>query len=142
MANHKKLISKNVEDFYNQASEETRLENGMGIFEFERVKALIEKHLHKPNMIILDVGGGTGKYAEWLSDLGHQVHLVEPVMKHIKLAQKRAKKSKNGFSVKVGASQQLDFPNEFADLILLHGPYIICKTLKTELKPLRKHYGF
>ncbi|MBC6998545.1 class I SAM-dependent methyltransferase [Cytophaga sp. FL35] len=122
MTNHKKLISKNVEDFYNQASEETRLENGMGIFEFERVKELIKKHLHKPNMVILDVGGGTGKYSEWLSDLGHKVYLVEPVMKHIKLAQKRAKKSKNGFSVKVGASQQLDYPNKFADIILLHGP--------------------
>ena len=42
------LISKELEDFYNKASEETRLENGMGIFEFERIKELISLHISKP----------------------------------------------------------------------------------------------
>ena len=42
---NKKLISKELEDFYNKASEETRLEKGMGIFEFERIKDLIAQHI-------------------------------------------------------------------------------------------------
>lgn len=53
---------------------------------------------------------------------GHQVYLVEPVVKHIKLAKNRANKLKNKYSVQLGESRKLDFPNNFADLIILHGP--------------------
>ena len=38
--NSKPLISRDIEVFYNNASEETRLDKGMGIFEFERIKHL------------------------------------------------------------------------------------------------------
>ena len=118
----KQLVSRNVESFYNKASEETRLEKGMGIFEFERIKTLIEKYITSTPSIIIDVGGGTGKYSEWLAKKGHQVYLVEPVLKHIKIAEKRASKLKNQFTIKLGESRKLEFPNNFADLIILHGP--------------------
>lgn len=67
--NNKNLISRDIEVFYNKASEETRLEKGMGVFEFERVKSLIEKYISHPSSKIIDVGGGTGKYSEWLASL-------------------------------------------------------------------------
>ncbi|WP_439490644.1 class I SAM-dependent methyltransferase [Algoriphagus sp.] len=120
--NGKQLINRNIEVFYNNASEETRLNKGMGIFEFERIKSLIEKHIQVPTSIILDIGGGTGKYSEWLAKKGYQVHLVEPISKHIELAQNRSKKLKNRFSVHLGESRNLEFPDNFADLIVLHGP--------------------
>ena len=120
--NSKQLISRNIEVFYYNASEETRLDKGMGIFEFERIKSLIEKYIPSSHSIIIDVGGGTGKYSEWLAEKGHQVHLIEPVPKHIKLALNRANKLKNKFSVQLGESRKLDFKNNFADLIILHGP--------------------
>jgi len=116
------LIPRNIEVFYNKVSEETRLEKGMGVFEFERIKSLIEKYLSTSSSKIIDVGGGTGKYAEWLAKKGHDVHLVEPVAKHLQLAENRAKKLKNKFFVHLGESRKLDFPNNYADLILLHGP--------------------
>jgi ubiquinone/menaquinone biosynthesis C-methylase UbiE len=119
---NKPLISKSLEDFYNKASEETRLEKGMGIFEFERIKELIELHISKPNATIIDVGGGTGKYSEWLAKKNHTVHLIEPVTKHLKLAEKRAKKLKNPFSITKGIAQQLPYKNDSADLVILHGP--------------------
>ncbi|ARV07619.1 SAM-dependent methyltransferase [Polaribacter sp. SA4-10] len=119
---NKQLISKELDNFYNKASEETRLEKGMGIFEFERIKELIEQHLSKPNSTIIDVGGGTGKYSEWLSNKGHHVHLIEPVLKHIKLAEKRAKKLKKPFSVAIGEATKLPYKNDAADLVILHGP--------------------
>ncbi|WP_298879071.1 class I SAM-dependent methyltransferase [uncultured Polaribacter sp.] len=119
---NKKLISKELNDFYNKASEETRLEKGMGIFEFERIKDLIEKHISKSNSTIIDVGGGTGKYAEWLAKKNHTVHLIEPVLKHIKLAEKRAQKLKKPFTVTKGIAQKLPYKNESADLVILHGP--------------------
>jgi len=118
----KTLISKELDDFYNKASEETRLEKGMGIFEFERIKELIELHISITKATVIDVGGGTGKYAEWLAKKGHSVHLIEPVLKHIKLAEKRAIKLNNPFSVKIGEAKKLPFKNETADLVILHGP--------------------
>lgn len=120
--NSKQLISRNIEVFYNKASEETRLNKGMGIFEFERIKSLIDKYIPFSASKIIDIGGGTGKYSEWLAEKGHQVHLVEPISKHIKIAQNRANKLKNKFSVHLGESRKLEFPNNYADLIILHGP--------------------
>ena len=119
---NKPLISKELETFYNKASEETRLEKGMGIFEFERIKELITLHISNPKSTIIDVGGGTGKYSEWLSNKGHKVHLIEPVLKHIRLAEKRAKKLKNPFTVEMGEAKNLPYNNDSADLVILHGP--------------------
>lgn len=120
--NNKQLISRDIELFYNKASEETRLNKGMGVFEFERIKSLIEKYLPFSPIKIIDIGGGTGKYSEWLAKKGHKVHLVEPVSKHLKIAQDRANKMKNKYSVHLGESRKLEFSNNYADLIILHGP--------------------
>ncbi|MDA9275149.1 class I SAM-dependent methyltransferase [Crocinitomicaceae bacterium] len=119
---NKQIISRDIELFYDQASEENRLNKGMGVFEFERVKSLIEKYISSPGSTIIDVGGGTGKYSEWLAKKGHQVHLVEPVSKHLEMAQNRSNKLKNKFSVHFGESRELDFQNNTADLVILHGP--------------------
>lgn len=118
----KQLINNNIERFYTNASEESRLEIGMGKFEFERVKSLMEKFIPPKPARILDVGGGTGKYAEWLARKGHQVHLVEPVPKHLKLARQRANQLKKPFFVYSGESRDLPFQDRVADIVLLHGP--------------------
>lgn len=115
------LISSKVELFYNKASEEDRLSKGMGVFEFERIRHLISLYL-KDSSTILDVGGGTGKYSEWLSKLNHNVYMIEPVDKHLIIAENRSRKLKKKFKVVKGESKDLDFPNNFADLIILHGP--------------------
>lgn len=136
--NNKNLISKKLEDFYNKASEETRLDNGMGFFEFERIKTLIERHIFKPQITIIDVGGGTGKYSEWLAKKGHDVHLIEPVQKHITLAKSRANSLKNKFSVKQGQSCNLEIENEFADMVILHGPLYHLQNKADRLKTINE----
>ncbi|RKQ42616.1 ubiquinone/menaquinone biosynthesis C-methylase UbiE [Roseivirga pacifica] len=119
----KQLISSNIDLFYTKASEETRLNKGMGIFEFERVKQLIQRHITEGrSLTIMDIGGGTGKYAEWLANNGHRVHLIEPVQKHLQIAQNRANKLKNKFRVHCGESRKLNFKANYADLVILHGP--------------------
>ncbi|GGG64129.1 class I SAM-dependent methyltransferase [Epilithonimonas arachidiradicis] len=120
--NSKHLISRDIEVFYNKASEETRLDKGMGIFEFERIKSLIEKYIQNIPLKIIDIGGGTGKYSEWLAQKGHEVHLVEPITKHIKIAQNRNKKLKKKFHIVQGEARDLPFQNDYADLVILHGP--------------------
>ena len=118
----KRFISKEIEDFYNEVSEESRLTGGLGPLEFKRNKELIEKFIPSPNSTVLDVGGGTGRYAEWLANKGHNVSLVEPIEKHVKLAQKRAKKSNKKFTVHLAEARNLDFIDNFADVVILHGP--------------------
>lgn len=118
----KRLIHKEIEDFYNEVSEEDRLTTGLGTLEFLRNKELIERFIPFPKSTILDIGGGTGKYSEWLAKKGHHVFLVEPISKHIKQAQNRADKLENSFDVCLGEARNLNFSDEFADIVILHGP--------------------
>ena len=116
-----KLISPDIDDFYAATSEEGRLQLGLGPLEFERNKDLISRHLPKKG-IVLDIGGGPGIYAEWLAGLGQEVHLVDPVEKHIKQANKRSKQAKKTFTSHLGIAQKLAFADEFAHVAILHGP--------------------
>ena len=65
-----------VYEFYNNGAEIGRLERGLGIVEFDRSKEIIGRYLDG-NMVIYDVGGGIGRYAEWLVSMGHKVTLIE-----------------------------------------------------------------
>ncbi len=116
-----KLISNDIDAFYAATSEEGRLQLGLGPLEFERNKELISRHLPK-KAIVLDIGGGPGIYAEWLAGLGHDVHLVDPVEKHIKQANKRSKQAKRPFKAQLGEAQRLEFTDGFAHVAILHGP--------------------
>ena len=115
------LISKNIADFYTATSEEGRLQIGLGPLEFERCQDLISRYLPKKG-VIADVGGGPGIYAEWLADMGHDVHLIEPVEKHVKQANKRSKQAKRPFKVIQGEAQKLELPDNFANVVIMHGP--------------------
>lgn len=116
------LVSKEIEDFYNEVSEEDRLSTGLGTLEFNRNKELIERFIPSQEATVVDVGGGTGKYSEWLAQKGHHVFLVEPISKHIKIARKKADKLDNAFDVQLGEARNLDIDNNFADVVILHGP--------------------
>lgn len=135
---NKPLVSRNIELFYTNASEENRLNSGMGKFEFERIKKLIESYISEPKSTIIDVGGGTGKYAYWMAKKGHQVHLVDPVLKHIYLAEQRASTLKNKFSVTQGAAHQLDFPDNSADVVVLHGPLYHLQNLEERVVAIKE----
>jgi len=119
----------------------------MGVFEFKRVKSLIEKYIPCSPCKVIDVGGGTGKYAAWLAKQGHEVHLVEPVAKHLQIAKERASKLKTRFQVHSGESRNLAFPSNSADLVILHGPLYHLQEEKDRIKTIQeakrvvKHQG-
>jgi len=116
------LISTDIDQFYAGAAEDKRLTYGLGPLEFERNKELIGRFLPAKGGVIIDVGGGPGVYAEWLAGLGHTVHLIDPVDKHIQQAQKRASKLKKSFKAYIGEARQLDFADNSANVVILHGP--------------------
>jgi ubiquinone/menaquinone biosynthesis C-methylase UbiE len=134
----KVLISKVINDFYNRTSEEERLTIGLGPLEFERNKALIGKYLIDGDCHVVDVGGGTGKYSEWLANMGKKVWIVDPVEKHILQARRRSDKLKNRFSVILGEARHLDIPDNFADMVILHGPLYHLQSKSDRIKAINE----
>jgi SAM-dependent methyltransferase len=121
MASHGHLHS--VVDFYSdRADEDDRLAaSALGELEFTRTTELIARYLPLPPATALDVGGGSGRYAAWLADLGYSVHLVEPVPLHVQQARARAAAGPT-FDVSVGHAGELPAQDASQDAVLLLGP--------------------
>ena len=79
---------KEVYDFYNNGAEIDRLERGLGKVEFYRSKEIISKYITEKSTIY-DIGGGIGKYSEWLAELGHDVTLIELAPTAVAYAKKK-----------------------------------------------------
>ena len=74
--------------------------------------------------MVLDVGGGTGRYVVWLAERGHTVHLIELVALHLELARARSPEQTHAplASIVQGDARRLDWPNAAVDAVLLLGP--------------------
>jgi ubiquinone/menaquinone biosynthesis C-methylase UbiE len=95
------------------------------------------RYIHKTPSKILDVGGGTGFYSFWLNDLNHEVHLIDPVLFNIQEAKSYSKKSKKVLSsIGIGEARQLEFPDNYFDLVLLFGPLYHLTKRKERIKAL------
>ena len=119
-----KNSSERMVQYYGEADEALRLGSGWFQLERERTRELILRHLPPAPATIIDAGGGAGIYACWLSTRGYQVHLIDPVAKHVEQA--RAASSRQPHhplaSVEVGDARNLRFADNSADAVLLLGP--------------------
>ena len=134
------LVSNEIEQFYTAAAEEKRLTYGLGPLEFERNKELIARFLPAAASFIIDVGGGPGVYAEWFAGMGHSVHLIDPVSKHIQQAKKRAAKLKKPFNAILGEARSLDFKDGTADVVIEHGPLYHLQQRPDRILALKEAY--
>lgn len=132
------LINKEINAFYSETSEAKRLQYGLGPLEFERNKELITRYLPEKGGIILDIGGGPGVYSSWLAKQGFNVHLVDPVEKHINQASKKADKLQNPFIAHLGEARKLGFQDNYADLIIFHGPLYHLQEKKDRITALKE----
>jgi ubiquinone/menaquinone biosynthesis C-methylase UbiE len=107
---------------YESGVERDRLAQGTSRIEFERTKELLLRHLPPPPATVLDVGGGPGAYAAWLSALGYEVHLVDPVPLHIEQATAAARRSPRPFTAVLGDARRLAEPDASRDVVLVFGP--------------------
>ena len=73
------LDEREMLSYYEGFDEAGRLESGEGSLELARMKDLIQRFLASPPQVVLDIGGGPGRYACWLARNGHGVHLVDAV---------------------------------------------------------------
>ena len=117
-------IAREIVDHYSSYDESKRLTGGFGLLERQRTMELIARYLPPPPATVVDVGGASGVYSFWLAGLGHRVHLVDIVPKHIEQARERASTpgSASLASIKVGDARAMDYPDDYADVILSHGP--------------------
>jgi len=118
-------LPKEIIDFYTNSYDEAgRLGKGLGLLERIRIRELIQRYLPDPPAVICDVGGAAGVHSFWLAGLGFDVHLVDATPLHIHKAREASQVagSPQLASMAVGDARQLDFPDEFADAVLMHGP--------------------
>jgi ubiquinone/menaquinone biosynthesis C-methylase UbiE len=109
--------------YYTNSKVELNRLNGHSLFEKVRTQQIIQPYLKKTPMKILDIGGGTGVYSLWLSKMGHEVHMIDPVPFHIEEAIRESTQSDRPLSsIKLGEARDLDFKDDYFDIILLFGP--------------------
>jgi len=68
---------------------------------------------------VLDVGGGPGVYAAWLTEAGHSVRLVDATPLHVRQARELAD---GRFEAVEGDARALEEPDASYDVVLLLGP--------------------
>src|SRR3954468_23375592 len=109
--------------YYDQAPEETRLETGGSRLEAARTRELILRHLSKPPVTILDVGGAAGAYAFWLAERGYEVHLLDAAPRLVDVArQQNAQVVRRLASCRVADARSLSDDDRSADVVLMLGP--------------------
>ena len=116
--------TREIVSFYTAADEASRLRTGWFQLEQARTQELILRHLPPAPATIIDAGGGAGVYACWVAARGYQVHLIDPVPKHVEQA-RAASDGQPGHplaSAEVGDARHLPHADASADAVLLLGP--------------------
>ncbi|MFE9886131.1 class I SAM-dependent methyltransferase [Streptomyces scopuliridis] len=87
-----------------------------GRLELIRTQELLRRYLPAAPSRILDVGGGPGVHARWLTEDGYTVHLIDPVPRHIEQAKGA------GCTVELGDARRLTAEDASYDVVLVLGP--------------------
>jgi ubiquinone/menaquinone biosynthesis C-methylase UbiE len=127
---------------YSSGYEAKRLEISEGKIERERTRELLERFLPPAPATIIDIGGGTGKHALWLARQGYEVHLIDIVPLHIKLAmQESAQQPEHPLSsAEVGDACALKRDDNSVDAALLFGPLYHHTDKSDRLRALSEAY--
>ena len=126
--------------YYERFDEADRLGKGSGLLEFARMQELIQRFLPSPPREALDVGGGPGRYSCWLAEIGYQVHLIDPVEKHVRQAREASESQPDRplASVSRGDARSLNHGDASVDAVLLMGPLYHLTDRDDRLRALRE----
>jgi ubiquinone/menaquinone biosynthesis C-methylase UbiE len=120
----KNPVSDGLSDFYEGVEEDGRLSEGYGRLEWARTLDILERYLPPAPSVIYDVGGGSGVYSLWLARKGYEVHLIDPVAKHIRQARQASLRQPDHplAGIFQGDARKLDRTEGSVDAVLLMGP--------------------
>jgi len=126
--------------YYTESDEASRLRTGWFQLEQARTQELILRYIHPAPATVLDVGGGAGAYACWLASRGYQVHLIDPVPRHVEQARAASAKQPQHrlASIAVGDARELTQASHSTDAVLLLGPIYHLTERKDRLTALRE----
>lgn len=111
-----------IRRYYSQEwDEDARIRSGLGELELIRTKEIVSRYLPAGPLDVIDVGGASGVHSEWLLDLGHRVHLVDPVEPLIDRASDRLGE-RSGFTATLGDGRSIPAEDSSQDVVLLFGP--------------------
>jgi ubiquinone/menaquinone biosynthesis C-methylase UbiE len=128
-----------VRAFYEAYDEASRLEADYFPLERARTEELIRRFLPPAPAVVLDVGGAAGAYAYGLAAAGYEVHLLDPVAKHIRqAAEALARHSRPLASIREGDARGLPFDDASAEAVLLLGPLYHLPEREHRLQALRE----
>ncbi len=129
-----------IKGHYDRGQEDSRLKSK---FNFERLRTLdiFSRFLKKAPSVIYDIGGATGVYAFPLSELGYEVHLIEPVESQITFARTQNISAKVPIhSLEIGNALGLKKEDNSADAVLLMGPLYHLISFDERLKAIQEAY--
>jgi SAM-dependent methyltransferase len=122
MADHR-VPDEMLEHYERHQDEAQRLEQGAdGTVEAIRTLELLDRFLPPPPARILDVGGGPGFYARRLTAGGYEVHLIDPVPRHVEAASRPEDGLPAPAAACLGDARDLGQPDGSFDAVLLLGP--------------------
>ena len=92
----------------------------------------------RKDVVVLDAGGGTGKWAIPIAELGYQVIIVDISKSMLEVANKkiRERKLEHLIQIKQDDIESLDFPDKFFDFIFCEGD------VSTHIKQLKNFLGY
>jgi SAM-dependent methyltransferase len=108
-----------MQAYYARDRERDRLATGVGRVEFLRTVEVVERTLPAPPATVADIGGGPGRYTDWLVERGYRVIHRDIVEQHVQHVRHR---HGGAVDAAVGDARQLDLPDDSADAVLLLGP--------------------
>ena len=127
-----------IQAYYATLVERERLDTtGHGRLERARTQDLLTRCLPAAPARILDVGGGTGVYAQWLAEAGYDVHLIDVVPEHVSHVSE-ALGERLRFTAAVGDARHLDEPTNSADAVMMLGPLYHLPDREDRLQALRE----
>jgi SAM-dependent methyltransferase len=108
-----------MQAYYALGKERDRLASGVGRVEFARTIDVVGRTMPAPPATVADIGGGPGRYTDWLVERGYTVVHRDLVADHVHQVT-----SRHGAAVDtlVGDARALDLPDGSVDVVLLLGP--------------------
>ncbi len=130
--------AKSVQEIYNNYDEDSRLTRSRhGQLEYFTTITYIEKYL-KPNMKVLEIGAGTGRYSIELARRGINVSAVELVESNLKVLKKNSKGIKNIKSYQGDALDLSRFKDNSFDMVLVLGPMYHLYSKKDQMQAINE----
>lgn len=113
-------LAPEIRAYYERGEEADRLSGGFpsGPLELSRTGEIVLRFIGPAPLDVLDVGGGAGVHAAWLSQRGDRVRLVDPVPLHVE----QAREALPNITAELGDARHLEQADASVDVVLLLGP--------------------